>query len=363
MVGEPINSATGNAYQFLTIYVGAGPFHLFYRLTYNSSDANAGTVTAMGNGWRGSYDRAITVVSGRSTPTVLMTRADGKSYQFTQTNGQWSASANLTARLVSTPAGWIYTLANGTVETYDLNGRLLSVTNRVGLTQNLSYDGSGRLVQIADPAGRTLSLGHDAQNRVATISNPAGGVTTFTYDTNNNLSSVIAPDGAVRTYVYENARFPSALTGLVDERGNRFASWSYDTVGRAVSSVLAGGIQHVTLTYGSGTTGVTDAAGVTRQHDFQAILGEDKPIQVVATCSICTGMTSTASYDANGNIASRTDFNGVTTTYVFDLTRNLETSRTEAFGTPQARTITTQWHPTYNLPTLISEPGKTTLHL
>ena len=46
-------------------------------------------------------------------------------------------------------------------------------------------------------------------------------------------------------------------------------------------------------------------------------------------------------YDANGNIASKTDFNGNRTTYSYDLTRNLETSRTEASGTALARTINT----------------------
>ena len=51
-------------------------------------------------------------------------------------------------------------------------------------------------------------------------------------------------------------------------------------------------------------------------------------------------------YDANGNIASRTDFDGHQTTYVYDMTRNLETSRTEGLttagvATPATRTITT----------------------
>jgi YD repeat-containing protein len=42
------------------------------------------------------------------------------------------------------------------------------------------------------------------------------------------------------------------------------------------------------------------------------------------------------------------------------LTRDLEISRTEASGTPLARTINTQWHPQYRLPTQIAEPGRTT---
>jgi len=62
----------------------------------------------------------------------------------------------------------------------------------------------------------------------------------------------------------------------------------------------------------------------------------------------------------NGNVASRTDWNGNLTTYQYDLARNLETSRTEAAGTPQARTITTAWHPTFRLPATITEPGRET---
>ncbi|KAB0560199.1 RHS repeat protein, partial [Pseudomonas aeruginosa] len=40
--------------------------------------------------------------------------------------------------------------------------------------------------------------------------------------------------------------------------------------------------------------------------------------------------------------------------------RGLETSRTEAAGTAQARTITTDWHPTLFLPVQVSEPGRIT---
>ena len=40
--------------------------------------------------------------------------------------------------------------------------------------------------------------------------------------------------------------------------------------------------------------------------------------------------------------------------------RNLETSRTEAYATPVARTVTTTWHPTFRIPTQIVEPNRTT---
>ncbi|OPD89894.1 hypothetical protein AO966_04270, partial [Pseudomonas aeruginosa] len=54
-------------------------------------------------------------------------------------------------------------------------------------------------------------------------------------------------------------------------------------------------------------------------------------------------------YDSRGNL----------TTYQYNA-RGLETSRTEAAGTAQARTITTDWHPTLFLPVQVSEPGRIT---
>ncbi|MFC5474685.1 RHS repeat protein, partial [Paraherbaspirillum soli] len=40
----------------------------------------------------------------------------------------------------------------------------------------------------------------------------------------------------------------------------------------------------------------------------------------------------------------------------------LETSRVEASGTPQARTISTQWHSTFSLPVRIAEPKRVTTY-
>ena len=48
-------------------------------------------------------------------------------------------------------------------------------------------------------------------------------------------------------------------------------------------------------------------------------------------------------YDSNGNITKKTDFNGVWTTFGYDTTRNLETSRSDAANTSVARSISTTW--------------------
>jgi RHS repeat-associated protein len=69
--------------------------------------------------------------------------------------------------------------------------------------------------------------------------------------------------------------------------------------------------------------------------------------------------TRTITYDANGYIASQTDWNGNLTTYINN-TRGQPTSITEGSGTPQARTTTIAWDPVFHLPTKIVEPGLTT---
>jgi YD repeat-containing protein len=48
--------------------------------------------------------------------------------------------------------------------------------------------------------------------------------------------------------------------------------------------------------------------------------------------------------------------------YTWDITRKLKTSTTEAVGRGEARTTHTQWHPSFRLPVLVTEPGRTTAY-
>lgn len=75
----------------------------------------------------------------------------------------------------------------------------------------------------------------------------------------------------------------------------------------------------------------------------------------------CAGANQNYTYTPEGWLASKTDWKGVQTTYTYN-SLGQETSRTEAFGTPEAKTITTEWHPTLYLKTKVTEPGKETLY-
>lgn len=211
-----------------------------------------------------------------------------------------------------------------------MNRKLLSISSRDGQTQTLSYDANGRLTTVTDDTGRTLSFTYDGSSRINTMTDPANGVTQYTYDTTGNLTSVIYPDGKTRTYHYNeqaytsNTHLPNALTCITDENGVRFATYTYDTQGRAVVTEHAGGVERYVLGYSTdgSNTMVTDPLNSQYTHHFQTILGVAKSTgQSQPAGSGCSAASSAITYDVNGNVASRADFNGNKTCSAHDLTR------------------------------------------
>ncbi|OYV51181.1 MAG: hypothetical protein B7X10_00885, partial [Burkholderiales bacterium 21-58-4] len=367
---DPINPAIGTTYELQTDYVGAGSFPLTVERHYNSSATALST--NLGSHWRENYDRSVILVSNSSVQAASVYRPDGKIYSFTLTNGVWTPDFDIKGTLTElvdstgTLTGWKYVNENDETETYDAAGELTSIANRAGFTQTLTYT-ANLLASVTDASGRQLIFTHDANGRVATMTDPSGGLYKYAYDAAGNLSTVTYPDGKVRTYLFAEAAhvsatpnagvsYVSSLTGIVDENGNRYATWNYDAQGRAYSSEHGVGIDKVVLTYNAdGTTTAADSLGASHTYGFGIVLGVPHNTSLVDRRG-----TMSRSYDANGNLSSRTDFNGNVTTWQYDLTRNLVTGRTDASGTPLARTVTTQWDPNFRLPTVISEPGRTT---
>ncbi len=289
--------------------------------------------------------------------------------------------------------GWQYTVAaDDSVEAYNAAGKLLTITDRTGRTQTLTYDlplASGgdddpkTLDVVTDDTGRQLVFTYDAYKRIATVTDPAGGVISYGYDAQNNLVSVTYPDGRSKTYHYNEpehtsgADLPHALTGITDENGDRYATYQYQADGKAISTGHANGADLHTLTYGTNSTTVTDPLGTQRTHNFTTILGVVKSTgQSQPGGSGCGPASSAVTYDANGNVASRADYNGNKTCYAYDLTRNLETTRVEGLASGTAcpatlatytpapntaqRKILTQWDSRFRLPTRITEAGRET---
>jgi YD repeat-containing protein len=130
-------------------------------------------------------------------------------------------------RLQQTGSGYTLTDANDTAEAYDANGRLVTVTSRAGVVQTLTYNGSDSLANVTDSFGHSITIGYDSLGRLSSVTGPDLAAVQYGYDTSGRLASVINADASTRSYVYENASFPNALTGVVDESSNRYSTWGY----------------------------------------------------------------------------------------------------------------------------------------
>jgi len=145
-------------------------------------------------------------------------------------------------------------------------------------------------------------------------------------------------------------------------------SFTYDSMGRAVSNELPGGIDKYSIDYSAadGARAVTDPLGTVRTHRFTTVNGIAKYTgQSQPGGSGCGPAASALTYDGNGNVATRKDFNGNLSSYTYELTRNLETQRKEGLNgdgsvRPETRTVSTQWHAYWRLPTKVAEPKKLT---
>jgi YD repeat-containing protein len=372
--GNPIAPATGNKFQKEPDYSGTGPHALKFVRYYNSSGDNGGS-GGFGAGWTHTYNRYLL----RDGTNIIAVREDGRTLRFTLSGSAYLADGVAKERLerVTAPAlGWKLTTAQDEVEAYDDPGKLLSIANRAGLVQALTYGANGTIATVTDPYGRTLTFTWNTRRRVQSVDAPFGAIT-YGYgdDLRTRLLTVTYPGPATRTYHYEDTIFPSKLTGITDENGRRFSTYGYDSAGRAISTEHAGGANKVTLAH-DGSTGtrnvsvtrhISASASSERTYAFESITSLARRISISAApaepCPSCGPAAQTN--DANANATTKVDWNGNRTDYTFDLARNLETSRTEGLAssgatTPQARTITTQWHSVFRLRTGIAEPLRIT---
>ena len=353
-VGNPIHAGTGNKFQIVKDYTGSTNGLSFTRYYNSLDDKDIG----LGIGWRHTYARSLDV---SSTSTIYAKRADGKIFTFTKDSlGNWITDPDTPVTLSNTSTGWTYQQGEQ-VESYNTQGQLISISDNNGVKYTLTYDLSGKLQSVIDRFSREILFSYNSNNKLSVITFAGSESVTFTYDAKSNLIKALYIDGTSRQYLYEDSRFPNALTGRIDENNNQISNYEYDAKGRGVLTEKAGGLNRYTLVYNAdGTTTVTDPSGAVRVYSFEEKYGVKKVVKIEGgPCTTCSTDTTAATYDANGFIASKTDYNGNVTTFINN-TAGLQISRTEAVGTPEERTITTDWDTTARLPLKITEPGKIT---
>jgi RHS repeat-associated protein len=333
---------------------------------------------------------------GNGAAEYLLSKPDGRVTTFTGTPTAPTKPANINESAIQLTDAqgiktWKITREDDSKEIYSAGGLLQSKTTRSGQLTTFTYSDATTPISIAprpnlmlsqtDPFGHTLQWRYNAAGLMTQMIDPAAGTFDYTYDGFGNLATVTYPpesSGArkTKTYHYENTTNTKLLTGITDENGVRFATYTYNTSGQVTETKHFATptleVNKHTLSYPNTVqTIVTDPLGTARTYNYTNILNYDAVTGVSQPCASCGGSNAqNMTYDANRNITSRTDFNNNKMCYTYDLTRNLETGRIEGLTssadcttsfaattlTAPARKITTTWNASYRLPATITEP-------
>lgn len=370
--GEPIDVGTGNVFYEYNDYASSGSNPLSFSRYYNSRAGATTDAVTLGSNWRSTYDRYLNIVSSTS---VTAERADGQGLSFTNNGTVWASDTDVDLTLTQSGTGtgstWTLTDHNDVTETYTqlASGEALlsTIVARDGYTQTMTYNTSNQLTKVTDSFGRTLVLTY-ASSLLNTVTTPDGLVITYAYNSsgitpgvNDRLASVSYSTSPATSQSYTYVQ-NFALSSVTDENGNVYASWTYDSANRGLTSQMGSGATLTTVTYNDsdGSRTVTNALGETETYHFTTLQGVPKVTEIDRAATPTVGAASeTFTYDSNGYIASQTDWNGNVTQYTNN-THGLPTSITEAYGTAQARTTTITYDATFkHLPDQITAPRKT----
>lgn len=205
-------------------------------------------------------------------------------------------------------------------------GMLVTVNAPESATTTYTYDAVGRQLTMVGPRGNesgatpadfTWSYSYDDEDRLLSVTAPAPDsqssslVTQYVYDDVGNQTVVIDPNGQVTKYVYDNRdsltqvqQSPDAWTSVSSPPSTVYTTeYVYDPMGN---------LSRVTRADGDSTyERVTDYA-----HDGLGRLREE--VQYPEWPSTSVQLVFTYTYDLDGNMATRDDALGRTTTYTYD---------------------------------------------
>ncbi len=280
--------------------------------------------------------------------------------------------------------GWTWHTANGGKVVFGAEGKPIRRERRGGLITQYEWqtlpDAPPVLTSMTSETGRQLHFTYNSEGQLTTLTDPAGEEIHYQYDVYGNLIQVIYPDHTPETlvdnprkqYHYEDLRFDHHLTGITDENGSRLSTYAYDDLGRAILSTWAENARKTTFEYLSeGVTRVHRHLNSNQSHTFtyhfDRYSGGDRITRIEhETCQECAAGVESREYDNQGYLTKRIDVAGIETRYTYYTSGRQwsiigrERTRTEAYGTPEEKIITTNWNTTFGTVSAISDNGRYT---
>ncbi len=235
------------------------------------------------------------------------------------------------------------------------------VTDASGRALVLELDSGGQLSTLVDPAGHTWRFAHDGSGNLTSITDPRGEVTSFSYDTaaataslTHDLTQLTYPNGQSGgpdagthlSIAYETASGSAAPLGAVaSETDPAGRTWTFaytgDGMGPSGGSTTATGPHgQVTIdTYVNGVL-VSETTGAETSSPETWTYVRDPSTLLPQTVIDPEGNATTLTYDALGDITSKTDALGNTWTYTYN-SFGEELTALPPVGSPAPETVNT----------------------
>lgn len=319
-----------NSFGQMTTVIGLGGTVLA-NATYDAS-GNMASVQALGSG-------VVTFVydsSGRMTSrTDAAGRITGYGYdsssRLTQLSDGFGKPTGLGYDSGNRLTSVTDPLGNVTTFTYDAADNVISAENGRHFSQSYTYSPLGRLATMTDSLGQKASNTYDADGNILTATDRNGATTTFTYDADGHTTRIDYPAGEFLAYTYDGFGRPVTVAN-----GSSSIDNTYDAIGQLTSTVThAHGLAPVTLSF------TYDAAGnrlSSRGPDGTVYYGYDALDRLTDVIDT-TGGKFNFGYDTSSRLATLTRPNGVNDSYTYDAAGKL-TGVTSAFAGNVIQSIT-----------------------
>ncbi|MEV6183070.1 LamG-like jellyroll fold domain-containing protein [Streptomyces sp. NPDC052015] len=215
---------------------------------------------------------------------------------------------------------------------YNANGLNDSVTDAEQNTTQLEHDTLGRVVGMTDAAGTHFTYTYTARGQHATTvlndwtGDPSGTTRDLTvvsnaYDPAGRLASTTDAMGATTTYTYYDDGLAATTTAkqVTQADGTRhdivLEANTYDPAGHLTKQVTGGGSTTQTFTVdalGRTVTSALDPTGLNRTTTY-VYDSDDRIKEQTQSISGTKKLTTSAEYDAAGNVTRQTVTDGTTT--------------------------------------------------
>ncbi|WP_179958155.1 RHS repeat domain-containing protein [Chitinimonas arctica] len=376
-IGDPIGLDRGRTVIDEIDYSATGSSALAFVRHYDSQRVVPAVTSQRGwdaAGWTHNYDIRLFSRTTDAGQSQMVLRLGAQVVAFQAVPGsstQWAADADQAVSLTKEDnIRWVYRDGDEAVWTFDIYRNPVSLVQRNGYTLTFDINANQDITRVRDSFQRELRIDYDGL-LIKQVTPPSGKVITYGYDA-GKLASVSHADGTRRQYQYlarvsPIAGAPAMLSDLIDEKQQPFAHWEYDaTTGLTTATWEAGKLNHYQVDQYQfdaqnqlQSVRFTDPLGVSHSYGQASQLDVTRPRQETRSGARAGDPVQTRSqiYDTQNNLASYTDFGGTTTTFKYDLARNLQIERVDAAGTDKATTTRTQWSPSLRIPLAISAPS------